>query len=94
RPHHDAIAGLTNPRVWTVLIYLNEGYGGGETHFPANGLRVKGRIGDAVLFRNLTPAGDPDPLAGHAGLPVSAGEKWLATRWIRARPFDPWSGQR
>jgi prolyl 4-hydroxylase len=87
RPHSDAIAGDANQRILTVLVYLNEGYDGGETRFVQTGLAYKGNTGDALAFRNTDAAGHPDPLAQHAGLPVTAGQKLLATRWIRARPF-------
>lgn len=93
RPHHDALAHTANQRHWTMLVYLNEGYGGGETIFPATGLTVRGRGGDGLLFRNADAAGRPDPLARHAGLPVREGFKWLATRWIRQKPHDPWTAQ-
>lgn len=91
-PHHDALPGAVNQRGWTMLVYLNTGYHGGETHFSATRLTVRGRPGDGVLFRNLDAAGDIDPLARHAGLPVTAGVKWLCTRWIRLGAHDPWSG--
>ncbi|PZU11057.1 MAG: proline hydroxylase [Sphingomonas sp.] len=91
RAHHDAIAHSPNQRGWTMLVYLNEGYGGGETMFLANGLRVRGRLGDGLLFRNTDAAGTPDPRATHAGMPVTAGHKWLCSRWIRLGPHDPWT---
>ena len=91
RPHHDAIAGTTNQRGWTMLIYLNENYSGGQTRFFPSGLTVRGQRGDALLFRNLLQDGSPDPAAQHAGLPVTAGHKWLATRWIRQQPLDLWA---
>lgn len=90
RPHFDTIAGAANQRVKTALVYLNHGYGGGETQFMANGLKVAGRMGDVVIFNNVLPDGSSDPRSQHAGLPVTNGVKWLATRWIRARPYDPW----
>ncbi|WP_428628989.1 hypothetical protein [Sphingopyxis sp.] len=34
--------------------------------------------------------GDVDERSRHAGLSVTRGEKWICTRWIRARDFDPW----
>jgi prolyl 4-hydroxylase len=89
KPHHDAIAGTDNQRIVTVLLYLNEGYGGGETEFLHTGLRVAGRTGDGLLFRNADATGAPDPTALHAGRPVTAGEKLLATRWIHQRRFGP-----
>ncbi len=91
RPHMDAISGSANQRTHSVLIYLNHGYGGGETRFLANGLDVAGREGDAVFFRNVRDDGSVDPQSQHAGLPVTSGVKWLATRWIRTRPFEVWS---
>lgn len=92
RPHHDALPGTGNQRVATVLLYLNYGFRGGETVFPHYGVSVAPRGGDALLFLNVGPDCRPDPRALHAGAPVAAGVKWLATRWIRARPFSPWTG--
>jgi prolyl 4-hydroxylase len=88
KPHFDAIPGFANPRTMTFLVWLNEDYDGGETFFPTPGLKLKGRTGDAILFRNTGPDGRRDPAAGHAGLPVTRGEKLIASRWIRQRPFE------
>jgi prolyl 4-hydroxylase len=88
KPHFDAIPGFANQRILTMLIWLNEDYEGGETLFMKTGAKLKGRIGDALLFRNALADGTRDPDAGHAGLPVMKGEKLVASRWIRARPFE------
>lgn len=88
KPHFDAIAGFANQRVMTFLVWLNDDYEGGETFFPTPGLRLKGRAGDAILFRNSGPDGRRDPDSGHSGLPVARGEKLIASRWIRQRPFE------
>lgn len=92
RMHMDALPGEANQRVATMILYLNEGYAGGETRFEANGLTFAARAGDALYFENVTPDGAPDPASRHAGLPVRQGTKWVATRWIRAYPFDVWKG--
>lgn len=89
RPHHDAHA-LVPPkkrRLATALLYLNDAYEGGETHFPELGITVRGAVGDLLIFRNLTADQMPDPRMTHAGLPVTRGEKWLATRWIRVGDY-------
>jgi prolyl 4-hydroxylase len=88
RPHNDALPTEENKRILTALVWLNEGYDGGETHFPETGLSVRGRKGDALLFRNTLADLSPDPASRHAGLPVTRGEKLIASRWIRARPLD------
>lgn len=88
KPHFDAIPGFDNQRIVTVLIYLNDSYKGGETLFETPGLKVKGKRGDAILFRNVTAEGRPDRDARHAGLPVKRGEKLIASKWVRARTFD------
>jgi prolyl 4-hydroxylase len=87
RAHMDALPSEPNQRILTVLLYLNEGYEGGETSFLRTGLSFRGKTGDALIFRNVTADGRPDPLALHAGAPVTSGTKLLATRWIRAKPF-------
>lgn len=92
RPHFDALPKTGNQRIKTVLVYLNQGYAGGETTFPRYGLTVTPKGGDALLFTNTLPDNRPDPRSLHAGAPVKAGTKWLATRWIRARPFNVWTG--
>jgi predicted 2-oxoglutarate/Fe(II)-dependent dioxygenase YbiX len=73
-------------RVVTFLIYLNDGYEGGETEFVKAGLRYKGRKGDALFFTNMRD-GKPDPTSLHCGTPVTQGEKWLFSQWIHDRPF-------
>ena len=95
KPHFDAVAGEPNQRILTVLNYLSEDYEGGETLFLRTGLKFKGGRGDALVFRNALPDGRADEMAQHAGLPVTRGEKLIASRWIRARPFvfpppHPW----
>ena len=87
KPHFDALAGEPNQRILTMLVYLSDDYQGGETLFLRTGLRFKGKKGDALLFRNALPDGRADEMTQHAGLPVTAGEKIIASRWIRARPF-------
>lgn len=88
RPHLDWVAGETNQRILTALVYLNDGYAGGETQFVKTGLTFRGGKGDALIFANALPDGSSDNQALHAGLPVPTGEKYLASRWIRARPFS------
>jgi prolyl 4-hydroxylase len=88
KPHFDAIPGFANQRVLTMIVWLNDDYEGGETCFPTPGLKLRGAAGDALLFRNTGADGRRDPAAGHAGLPVTRGEKLIASRWIRARPFE------
>jgi prolyl 4-hydroxylase len=88
KPHFDAIPGFANQRAMTFLVWLNEDFVGGETFFPTPGLKIRGRAGDGLLFRNAGADGRRDPAAGHAGLPVTRGEKLIASRWIRERPFE------
>lgn len=87
RPHFDTLPSADNQRIITVLVWLNETYEGGETRFEANGLEVRGEVGDALMFRNADESGVADPRSRHSGLPVTKGEKLIASRWIRQRPL-------
>ena len=88
RAHLDAVGGEENQRILTAIVYLTDDYQGGETAFLRTGFTIRGRAGDAILFRNVTPDGRPDPQSLHAGRPVEAGVKLIATRWIRRAPFS------
>jgi len=91
RPHLDALPATDNQRIATAIVYLNQGYAGGETRFTANGVTIAGKAGDMLLFSNLGSDGRADPRSQHAGLPVLTGTKWIATRWLRKSRYDPWS---
>jgi predicted 2-oxoglutarate/Fe(II)-dependent dioxygenase YbiX len=84
---HAAELKVSGQRIATFLIYLNDDFEGGETEFPELNFRFKGRTGDALAFWNLTAEGEPDKRTLHAGLPPTRGEKWLFSKWIRARPY-------
>jgi prolyl 4-hydroxylase len=72
----------------TVLIYLNDGFEGGLTKFKNLDLQMKAPIGSAIVFYPLALNKNIcHPLALHAGMPVSEGEKWVANLWFRESKF-------
>lgn len=89
RAHFDYNPTLDNQRVLTALAYLNHDYRGGETAFIKSGLKVKGRKGDVVVFRNTLDTAALDPMSEHCGVAVTSGVKFLASRWIRAERMCP-----
>jgi prolyl 4-hydroxylase len=89
RQHLDAVPGLGNQRIVTMLIALNDDFDGGATVFAEADLTLRGRSGDALLFRNVGEDGRPDRRSLHAGAPVTRGVKLIASRWIRQRPPPP-----
>ncbi len=92
-PHHDyfdpvdpgtpVILKTGGQRVATLVMYLNTPEEGGATHFPELDLEVKARKGSAVYFEYMNKVGQIDSRSLHAGMPVLAGEKWIATKWLR-----------
>ena len=72
-------------RVGTVVMYLNEPEKGGGTTFPNVFLEVAPKRGNAVFFSYERP--HPSTKTLHGGAPVIAGEKWIATKWLREGEF-------
>ena len=70
----------------TFLVYLNDDYVFGETEFPELGVRFRGRKGDALFWANPPPDPHPQGRTLHAGLPPTAGVKWVLSQWLRERP--------
>ena len=79
---------LGGQRIATQLVYLNQAYEGGETEFPKADISVSARRGMAIQFYNVLPTGHFDELTRHAGTPITRGEKWLLSRWIRQADAD------
>jgi prolyl 4-hydroxylase len=77
---------IAGQRVATFLIYLNDDYDGGETNFLHLNWGFKGKAGDALIFWNVSKTGAPERKSLHAGSPVTRGEKWLFSKWVRDRP--------
>jgi prolyl 4-hydroxylase len=72
-------------RVGTLVMYLAEPEKGGGTIFPDVHFEVAPRRGHAVFFSYERP--HPSTKTLHGGAPVMAGEKWIATKWLREREF-------
>jgi prolyl 4-hydroxylase len=95
KPHYDffppadagsqAAIAQAGQRLATLIMYLNTPTAGGTTDLPNIGLSVTAKKGSAVYFENIAPDGNPDNYSLHAGMPVLAGEKWIATKWLRER---------
>jgi prolyl 4-hydroxylase len=74
-------------RVATLIVYLNDVQSGGETVFPEIAMSVAPRRGNAVYFRYMNGARQLDPLTLHGGAPVTEGEKWIMTKWVREHAY-------
>ena len=95
RPHFDyfdpaqpgtaAVLKRGGQRVGTLVMYLNMPECGGATTFPDIGLEVAPVKGNALFFSYDRPHESTGTL--HGGAPVTAGEKWVATKWLREGVF-------
>jgi prolyl 4-hydroxylase len=95
RPHFDyfdpsqpgtaAVLERGGQRLGTLIIYLHVPAQGGSTVFPDVGLEVTPAKGHALFFSYDRPQESTGTL--HGGSPVTEGEKWVATKWLRERVF-------
>ncbi len=76
-------------RVSTLVTYLNDVPAGGQTIFPALGWATSPLRGNAIYFEYGDDRGQVDARSLHASAPVSQGEKWVVTKWMRQRRFVP-----
>lgn len=74
-------------RVGTCILYLSEVEDGGGTRFPSLGLEIRPRPGAVLYFADVDAQGVEDPSTLHAGVPVLAGVKYIATKWLRERRY-------
>lgn len=96
-PHHDYLAptnaanrasiARSGQRVSTLVTYLNDAPEGGQTVFPQLGLAFSPMRGNACYFEYGDDQGRVDARSLHASAPVTRGEKWVMTKWMRERRF-------
>lgn len=72
-------------RVGTIVMYLQTPEKGGATTFPDVGFEVAPVKGSAVFFSYANP--HPSSKSLHSGAPVTQGEKYVATKWLRERAY-------
>jgi prolyl 4-hydroxylase len=98
KPHHDffyedqayweAMAASGGQRTWTAMLFLNVPEEGGQTAFPAAGVKVTPRAGNLLIWNNMDDAGQPNPYSLHQGMPVLSGVKYIITKWHREAPWS------
>jgi prolyl 4-hydroxylase len=85
-PGFEQELAIAGQRIVTIVTYLNDDFEGAPTHFPALKVDVRGKAGDALVWWNVLPSGEPDHNTVHAGLPPTSGRKWVLSQWLRDRP--------
>ena len=85
QPGTAAVLRRGGQRVGTLIMYLNDPERGGATTFPDVGLEVAPVKGHALFFSYDRPHASTGTL--HGGAPVTDGEKWVATKWLREDEF-------
>jgi prolyl 4-hydroxylase len=76
---------LNNPRISTLVLYLNDVEQGGETYFPKLNFSVCPQKGMGVYFEYFYNDQNLNELTLHGGAPVVIGDKWAATQWMRRK---------
>ncbi|MBU4567963.1 MAG: 2OG-Fe(II) oxygenase, partial [Alphaproteobacteria bacterium] len=84
-PHFAEGLAKYGQRRTTALVYLNQNFMEGQTWFESIQKHARTPTGGMIAFDNVLNDGSPDKRTLHAGLPVTLGEKWLLSIWIRDR---------
>ncbi|WP_210367307.1 2OG-Fe(II) oxygenase [Bacillus sp. REN3] len=85
KAHFDYFSEASNPRISTLVMYLNDVEQGGETYFPKLNFAVSPQKGMAVYFEYFYDNPASNELTLHGGAPVVIGDKWAATQWMRRK---------
>ena len=79
KPHFDS---YVKKRKLTCLLYLNDGFVGGETYFPEVDFRVTPKKGSLLIFQNLDENNELITQSFHEGSPLLEGVKYACNIWI------------
>lgn len=73
-------------RKYTLLVYLNDDFEGGETNFLYLGMNIKPKRRSVLVFKNIDDDNKVIRDSFHAGLPVTNGRKYAMNIWARNNP--------
>lgn len=96
--HHDSccddndhcrdFAKKSGQRVLTILMYLNDEFEDGYTHFPNLSLQLKANKYGGIVFYPLELGGSRcHPNSLHKGTPVTSGTKYICNIWVREKEW-------
>jgi len=75
--HHDSFTG--DERIKTAILYLNDGFDGGETNFPELELSIRPQKGTCLIFPDLDDEQAIIKESLHSSLPIKSGTKYILT---------------
>ena len=78
-----------NQRQYTILLYLNDDFSGGETDFPKLELSFTPKTGDALFWENCSNMRSFHIEALHSGKTVTNGIKYAINIWINFNEYIP-----
>jgi len=95
KPHNDFFSGpaydmhckASGNRTHTLMIYLNDDFKGGGTHFPTLQKTVEPETGKALWWYNMKDGKVQDQYL-HEGVTVDEGKKYVVTSWWREKDWD------
>ena len=95
KPHNDFFSGAaydmhckaSGNRTHTLMIYLNDDFKGGGTHFPTLQKTIEPETGKALWWHNLKDGKVQDQYL-HEGVTVDEGKKYIVTSWWREKSWD------
>lgn len=79
KPHFDS---YVKKRKFTCLLYLNDGFVGGETYFPEIDFGITPKMGRLLIFQNLDENDEVITQSFHEGSPLLEGVKYACNIWI------------
>lgn len=80
KAHFDCL-NIEKDRLFTAIIYLNDNFTGGETHFPNKQETIYPEQGKLIMWKNLS-AGKCDDKSLHSGNKIISGTKYVLVTWL------------
>ena len=90
KPHFDTNTSLDRinskdldlQRRFSIILYLNDDFEGGETYFPHLDITIHPKACMVVVFENcIRETNFPNPLALHEGKKITRGTKFILNSW-------------